>query len=635
MRATVVAAGSSSQASASVPGTIQLIYSSQFARGLSQTGSGTSPTFPQAARISYQSVLGIRRAWFNNIYLTANCAGNTNFYSSRAGVNSHMSKQAYFVGVDVGTGSARAALVNAEGQVEQQAVEAIKTWTPEPHFYEQSSEDIWHAICKVVKHVISGVNKTQVKGIGFDATCSLVILGANGAPLTVSKSGVAEQNIILWMDHRAELETDEINAAKHALLKYVGGQVSLEMEIPKLLWLKRNLPQTYRSIWRAFDLPDFLTWRATDTDTRSLCSVVCKWNYDAASHSWSADFLRGADLEELTRDKFAALGSDVQPPGKPVGKGLSQRAASELGLDVGTVVSTSLIDAHAGALGMFGCRADEGDDDVQGKMALIAGTSTCHMSITRDACFAQGVWGPYQDAIIPGYFLNEGGQSIAGHLLDHVLKTHESYPELKEMLGGDKYIYQHLNKLLPELATKRGLSELSCLTQDVHVWPDLHGNRSPVADPTLRGIITGLDMTRGVDSLAIKYLAFVQALAYGTRHIIENLYQHKRAAFQTLLFCGGLAKNPLYVQCHADICNLPALIPDEQEMVLVGAAALGAAAAGHYDSLESASKAMGGTGQLLMPNPNTVELHNRKYKVFLKLLDHQREYRDIMQANSA
>lgn len=118
--------------------------------------------------------------------------------------------------------------------------------------------------------------------------------------------------------------------------------------------------------------------------------------------------------------------------------------------------------------------------------------------------------------------------------------------------------------------------------------------------------MTGLDMTRGIESLAIKYLAFVQALAvsesidsglafpltlfsslqYGTRHIIENLYQHKRATFQTLLFCGGLAKNPLYVQCHADICNLPALIPNEQEMVLVGAAALGAAASGHYDSLE-------------------------------------------------
>ncbi|KAH8303854.1 hypothetical protein KR018_012112 [Drosophila ironensis] len=540
--------------------------------------------------------------------------------------------EAYFVGVDVGTGSARAALVASDGRVLEQSVQEIKTWTPEPDYYEQSTEDIWSAICKVVKHVIGGVNKSQVKGIGFDATCSLVVLGPQGAPLTVSKSGVAAQNVILWMDHRAVQETAEINSTKHSLLQYVGGQVSLEMEVPKLLWLKRNLSQTFNNLWRVFDLPDFLTWRATDVDTRSLCSVVCKWNYDAANKSWSKDFLKQADLEELTADNFAKLGSDVQPPGRKVGQGLSAKAAAELGLSPGTVVSTSLIDAHAGALGMFGCRSEgsSSSDDVQGKMALIAGTSTCHMSITREACFAKGVWGPYQDAIIPGYFLNEGGQSIAGHLLDHVLKTHEAYTELKTKLGADRNIYQHLNKLLPELASARGLEEVSCLTEDIHVWPDLHGNRSPIADPTLRGIITGLDMTRGIESLAIKYLAFVQALAYGTRHIIENLYQHKRAPFQTLLFCGGLAKNPLYVQCHADICNLPALIPDEQEMVLVGAAALGAAASGHFDSLESASKAMGGTGQLLKPNPRTHDFHNRKFKVFLQLLEDQRQYRNIM-----
>jgi len=349
----------------------------------------------------------------------------------------------------------------------------------------------------ILQKVIAGVDKSEVKGIGFDATCSLVVLGPQGSPLTVSKSGETEQNIILWMDHRAEQETQEINAFKNPLLKYVGGQVSLEMEVPKLLWLKRNLSKTFGNIWRVFDLPDFLTWRATGVDTRSLCSVVCKWNYDAANNSWNKEFLKQADLEELTQNNFEKLGSDVQPPGRKVGKGLTAKAAGELGLSAGTVVSTSLIDAHAGALGMFGCRSKEskGSDDVQGKMALIAGTSTCHMSITRKSCFAQGIWGPYQDAIIPGYFLNEGGQSIAGHLLDHVLKTHESYAELKEKLGEDKFIYQHLNKLLPELAAARGLSQVGCLTQDIHVWPDLHGNRSPIADPTLRGVVSDFLLT--------------------------------------------------------------------------------------------------------------------------------------------
>lgn len=117
---------------------------------------------------------------------------------------------------------------------------------------------------------------------------------------------------------------------------------------------------------------------------------------------------------------------------------------------------------------------------------------------------------------------------------------------------------------------------------------------------------------------------------YGTRHIIDNLLKHKRVPFQTLLFCGGLAKNALYVQNHADICQLPALIPDEQEMVLVGSAMLGACAAKVYDGLEAASAAMGGNGKMLIPQFSTKEYHERKYHVFLEMLNDQRKYRDLM-----
>ncbi|XP_017861802.1 PREDICTED: FGGY carbohydrate kinase domain-containing protein [Drosophila arizonae] len=546
-----------------------------------------------------------------------------------------MPSHQYFIGVDVGTGSARAALVNTKGQVEHQAVEKIKTWTPDPEFYEQSSDDIWRAVCKVVKHVISNITRAQVKGIGFDATCSLVLIDKKGSPLTVSKTSVDEQNVILWMDHRAAEEADQINATAHPILKYVGGKVSLEMQMPKLLWLKRYLPYSFNNMGRAFDLPDYLTWRATGVDTRSLCSVVCKWNYDAEENKWNADFLRSIDLEELTRSNFSIIGNHMESPGKPVGSGLTKLAAEELGLLPGTMVSTSLIDAHAGILGTLGCQAEDIDEDITTRMALIAGTSTCHMSLTKSICFAKGIWGPYKSAVLPGYYLNEGGQSIAGHLLDHILKSHDSYATLKDKLGGDKYIYQHLNQLLPKIAASQGLPDMAYLTQDVHVWPDLHGNRSPVADPTLRGMITGLDMARGVESLAIIYLAFVQALAYGSRHIIENLYHYKRPQFKSMLFCGGLSKNPLYLQCHADICNLPCLVPYEEEMVLVGAAALAAAAFGQYNSLEAAAKAMSGMGRVIKPNEKTHELHDRKYKVFLKLLENQYEYKRIMHPDSA
>ncbi|KAI8123419.1 FGGY carbohydrate kinase domain-containing protein [Lucilia cuprina] len=537
----------------------------------------------------------------------------------------------YFIGVDVGTSSARAALVTSDGKVLKQAVQNIHIWNPEHEHFEQSSEDIWNAVCHCVKSVTSEVSKEEIVAISFDATCSLVVLGENGEPLPVSNSRQPEQNIILWMDHRAHKEAAQINDTKHDLLKYVGGQVSVEMELPKLMWLKNNrYLSTWTKLWRVFDLPDFLTWRSTGCDTRSLCSVVCKWNYDAVKMEWNADFFREIGLEDLLKNGAEIIGNEIKEPGTPVGKGLSEAAAKEMNLLPGTIVGTSLIDAHAGALGMFGCRSTEYNCELEGKLALICGTSTCHMSLTKEPCEAIGIWGPYRSAIIPGYYLNEGGQSAAGLLLDHVIKTHPQYMHIKMKLNDNEHIYSYLNRLLKNMAKERGLDDVCYMTKDLHVWPDFHGNRSPIANPNLKGMISGLNMNVDEESLAVLYLAFVQALAYGTRHIIDNLLKHQRVPFNILLFCGGLAKNALYIQCHADICQLPALIPDEQEMVLVGSAMLGACAAKVYENLESASAAMGGTGKLIIPQFGTKDFHERKYQVFLEMLKDQYKYKDMM-----
>lgn len=196
-------------------------------------------------------------------------------------------KEFFFIGVDVGTGSVRAALVNNLGKILRTSTKEIETWNPQPDFYEQSSENIWEACCFTIKEVCQGVDKGSVQGIGFDATCSLVVLDGNGKPVSVSSTGniynffkiiylffllgKPEQNIILWMDHRAEIEANEINKTGSSVLKYVGGKISLEMEIPKLLWLKKNLKsQCWEKAELFFDLPDFLTWKATGAESRYI-----------------------------------------------------------------------------------------------------------------------------------------------------------------------------------------------------------------------------------------------------------------------------------------------------------------------------------------------------------------------------
>ncbi|MCL4123795.1 UNVERIFIED_CONTAM: hypothetical protein GTU68_055995, partial [Idotea baltica] len=179
-----------------------------------------------------------------------------------------MEEKLYFVGIDVGTKSVRAALVSNSGEVSCVNVTSISIINSKPNFYEQSSKEIWKAVCTSVKRVVEGVNKTAVKGIGFDATCSLVVLGEDYSPVSVSKDGIDDHNIIMWMDHRAQKEAETINSKFYDILKFVGGKISLEMQLPKLLWLKRNLNESWKSAKHFFDLPDFLTFKATGNPSR-------------------------------------------------------------------------------------------------------------------------------------------------------------------------------------------------------------------------------------------------------------------------------------------------------------------------------------------------------------------------------
>ncbi|GLH03762.1 uncharacterized protein GBIM_09616 [Gryllus bimaculatus] len=544
------------------------------------------------------------------------------------------STQSYFVGIDVGTGSVRAALVDKQGKILKTDTEPINTWTPKPNFFEQSSDDIWRACCKTVKAVTENISPACVKGVGVDATCSLVVVDKEGKPLSVSPTGNNEQNIILWMDHRANDEAAFINYLNNPVLKYVGGKISLEMETPKLLWLKRNLKeQCWDKAGYFFDLPDFLTWKATGSQSRSLCSLVCKWTYEAEEkkqNGWSSKYFDDISLGDLKHNNWEKIGSKVLAPGDPCGDGLTATAANELGLLPGTPVGTSIIDAHAGGVGMLGCSAAGVSAEFHTRLGLICGTSTCHMAISKNPHFVQGVWGPYYSAMVPGYWLNEGGQSATGKLIDHVIDSHPASANIMQKIGNEMHIQTYLSNLLKDLAKKKGLESPAYLTSDIHVWPDFHGNRSPLADPSLLGMVSGLSLSSDEESLAILYLATVQALAYGTQHIIEVLRASGYADFQSILICGGLSSNPLFVQTQADVVGMPVLCPHEAESVLLGAAILGACAAGEFSNIQAAIVGMGGKANVVQPNPEDHRYHKKKYKVFLKMVEDQKTYKEIM-----
>jgi FGGY-family pentulose kinase len=531
-----------------------------------------------------------------------------------------------YLGIDVGTGSARAALFSSTGARLGMGAQAIATWRPEPDFVEQSSEDIWRACGEAVRLALreAGATPDGVAGIGFDATCSLVAVDGAGAPVTVSPTGKDAQNVIVWMDHRAVDQAARINAGDHGVLTYVGGTMSPEMQSPKLLWLAEHLPGTWQRAQRFFDLPDWLVFRATGVDVRSLCTTVCKWTYLGHEGRWDEGFFRQVGLGDLVDEGFARIGTRVRPMGERAGA-LTAAAARELGLAPGIPVSVAIIDAHAGGVGVLGAAGGSLD----GRLALVGGTSSCHMAVSPEPRFIPGVWGPYYSAMVPDMWLNEGGQSATGALIDHVVYTHARGPELAaEARQRGTTVYALLNDRLDALAKDQPFP--ASLTRDLHVLPDFHGNRSPRADPTLRGGISGLRLDDGVDALALLYLATIQAIAHGTRHIMDTL---NASGYQidTLVACGGDAKNPVFLREHADATGCRIVLPEEPEAVLLGAAILGAVAAGDQPDLPTAMGAMTGAAHTSEPTAGAVRAyHDAKHRVFHRMYEDQMAYRALM-----
>jgi D-ribulokinase len=535
--------------------------------------------------------------------------------------------QQAFVGIDVGTSSARAGIFDENGSLLATARHPITVWHEAGSIAEQSSSGIWEACAASVRAAMAeaAVPASAIKGVGFDATCSLVVVDAAGNPLTVSTSGDERRNVIVWMDHRAIAEARRVNETRDDVLRYVGGSISPEMEIPKLLWLKRYLPSTYYAAGHFFDLADYLSFRATGSMSRSMCTLACKWNYLAHEQRWSGSYFERIGLGDLASDEYARIGREIVAPGTPLGTGLKNAAAQDFGLLQGTPVGSSLIDAHAGGVGTIGGRAKSGEPvDVCRRLAYIMGTSACIMATTREPCFVPGVWGPYFSGMVPGFWLNEGGQSAAGAAIDHLVRSHPAYNEtVAAAHAAGMEVLEFLERRIVSRATKLG--EAALLARDIHVLPEFLGNRSPFADPDARAVVAGMDLDADVGSIERLFVAGLCGLAYGLADVVEAFGSHGVES-DMMVISGGAGRSPLVRQIMADTTGLTVAVPETQEPVLLGAAMLGAVAAKSRGSIGEAMASMSAISRLSEPTaPEMADFHRTKRKVhgLMRKLDSQ------------
>ncbi len=444
----------------------------------------------------------------------------------------------YLIGIDVGTQSVRSCLFDLAGTVAASASRPLTTIFPRPAWAEQDPEEWWRGAIETVREIlqISKVNPKEIAALSYDCTaCTVVALTAEGKPLRPA---------LLWMDERAYEEADEVSATGHETLKYCGGKVSPQWMLAKGRWLERHEPVVFERARWIVDETDFFTWRLTGRITASLNNATAKWNYVRPLGGWPADFLRAANAERLA----AKWPAEVLPVGRSLGR-IREAVAREIGLSPETVVAQGGIDAHAGeiALGAVGA----------GDLALILGSSTCHMAQSKVPVFAN-IWGPYPDALVEGMFTLEGGQTATGSIIQWLVE-HFGADATSQAKSRGQDVYAYLDGLAEAIPTG---------SEGLLVLDYFQGNRTPYKDPLARGMVIGLTLKHGLPHL---YRAVVEGICFGTRLILEDMAAHG-FKLERIYAGGGGAKSRLWTQIQADVLAHPIHLPRDKDTMALGAA---------------------------------------------------------------
>ncbi len=518
--------------------------------------------------------------------------------------------------VDVGTLSARAGLFDLQGRLVAAASAPFELLKPAEHHAAYRMDEIWQAVVRAVREALASEpgSAERVRGLAFDATSSVHVQAEGGRPLD------SDADVVCWMDHRGEAEAEEIGRSGDRYLDYVGGSVSPEMHLPKLLWLKRHRPYAWARVTAVRDLCDELAHRATGVDRHSVCGLACKLPYlPGDPEPW-----RRGLLDQLGIGDLLERGALAQPPGR-VGEmhgRVSASAAVELGLPAGIPVAIGLIDAEAGALGVLG----RGFHAVMNRtVALIGGTSTCYMSFAPDERRISGVWGPFRDAVFPGFWMHEAGQSLSGSALDAVLAQHPASiarPSPEGHAETVRRVQARLDEEGPAFGARR------------HIVPDWLGNRAPLGDGTVRALVTGIGEETSERSFLEHYYATARALVLQSRQIVDHLNAHGYAIDRVAL-AGGHLKNPLLLRLYRDGLGARVVLSDAPEQVLLGTAMVASVAAGLQPDLFAALDAMAPAQREVEADPAWAAAHDVAYQIYETLFSVRNETHAVARASLA
>jgi len=533
----------------------------------------------------------------------------------------------YTIGVDFGTESARAVLVDvADGRelgVEvygyRNGVIDVTLPAPDddvalaPDWALQDPEDYLETFRTAVKAVVehAGIDPAQVIGIGIDFTaCTMLPTTADGTPLCRLDAYRRDPHawVKLWKHHAAQPEADDINRLARELgqpwLDRYGGKISSEWFFPKALQILREAPGIYRAADRLLEAADWVVWRLTGEETRNTCTA----GYKAI---WSADdgFPDPAFFEAL-EPGFGSVVDDkmsreIVPIGGSAG-GLTDEAAGWTGLRPGTTVAVANVDAHVSVPAATVTRP--------GTLVAIMGTSICHILLADEAPAIAGMCGVVADGVIPGMFGFEAGQAAVGDIFAWFAEN--AVPPLYHETARSRGISVH--DVLAEAAAELRPGESGLLALD---W--WNGNRSVLVDADLSGVIVGATLATTAPEI---YRALIEATAFGTRVIIDA-FDAGGVAIDEVVGCGGLPdRNPLLMQIYADVTGRSWRIAASSQVPALGSAMFAAVAAGPaaggYPTIEDAAQAMATLrAERYVPIDANRVVYDRLYEEYVRLHD--------------
>ncbi|MEW6456457.1 MAG: ribulokinase [Acidobacteriota bacterium] len=537
-----------------------------------------------------------------------------------------MKNKKYSLGIDFGTESGRAVLVEVDtGNEVATSVYyykdgVIDRFLPgsniqlKPDWALQNPQDYLDVIKYAIPDVLKKgyVNPEDVIGIGIDFTsCTMMPVDKNGIPLCMLDEYRNNPHswVKLWKHHVAQYEADRLNSVAkqrgESFLEIYGGKISSEWLFPKIMEILDEAPEIYNAADRFIEGADWIVLKMTGSEKRNSCSAGYKAIWQKGIGYPSKDFFRALDprLEKVVEEK---LRSDIYPPGEKAG-GLTKEMAEITQLKKGTPVSVGNVDAHV-------C-VPASTIAEEGKMLMIVGTSICHMILGKEKKIVEGISGVVEDGIIPGYYGYEAGQAGAGDILAWFVRN--CVPSFYENEAKEKGV--DLYSLLQEKASNLRAGQSGLLALD---W--WNGNRSILVDGDLTGLLIGATIGTKPEEI---YHALIESIAFGT-NIIIDAFEKKGVEVKELYACGGLAeKNSLLMQIFSDVTGRKIKMAKSSETSALGAAMFGAVAAGKenggYESIfEAAEKMAGLKDTVYVPDKENHRMYKRLFKEYSKLYNY-------------